>query len=308
MKTLYANKGITGIQVGVAIALILLLSFLVVFLLRRDDTDWFQSAFERSVQKLQLIQVMSRDLVAAAEAEKSAVMAETDEDSRAFAEQSLQASHNVEKARRELEPLLEGKPQEAHLFQEFSRCWDQLQEIDREVLALAVQNTNLKALRLSFVPAAAARRSMEEALNHLMDVDSASPNAVQIVRLTAKAAMGALNMYTLQAPHIAESTVTRMDEMEATMRSLEAQVTDALQSLQALVDEPGKPFLEAAWAAYRDFQSINTEIVGLSRQNSNVRSYALSLGQKRKTTARCQDVLTALQEAVQESMRYKATR
>jgi hypothetical protein len=260
------------------------------------------------VQKLQLIQVMSRDLVAAAEAEKSAVMAETDEDSQAFAEQSLQASHNLEKARRELEPLLEGKPQEAHLYQEFSRCWDQLQEIDREVLALAVQNTNLKALRLSFVPAAAALRSMEEALNHLMDVDSASPNAVQIVRLAAKAAMGALNMYTLQAPHIAESTVTRMDEMEASMRGLEAQVTDALQSLQALVDEPGKPFIEAAWAAYRDFHSINTEIVGLSRQNSNVRSYALSLGQKRKTTAQCQDVLAALQETVQQNMRYKATK
>jgi hypothetical protein len=295
-------------QVGVAIALILLLSFLVVFLLRRDDANLFQSAFERSVQKLQLIQVMSRDLLAAAEAEKSAVMAETDEDSQAFAEQSLQASHNVEKARRELEPLLEGKPQEAHLYQEFSRCWDQLQEIDREVLALAVQNTNLKALRLSFVPAAAALRSMEEALNHLMDVDSASPNAVQIVRLAAKAAMGALNMYSLQAPHIAESTVTRMDEMEATMQSLDAQVTDALQSLQALVDESGQPFLDAARAAYKDFQTIHAEIVTLSRQNSNVRSFALSLGQKRKTTAQCQDVLAALQESVQQSMRYKATK
>ncbi len=37
-----------------------------------------------------------------------------------------------------------------------------------------------------------------------------------------------------------------MDELEATMHSLDAQVTNALQSLQALVDESGKPFLEAA--------------------------------------------------------------
>ena len=239
MKTWHANKGITSMQVGVAIALVLLLSFLVVFLLRHEDAHWLQSAFERSVQKLQLIQAMSRDLLAAAEAEKSAVMAETDEASQAFAEQSIQASQNVEKARRELAPLLEGKRQEAHLFQEFSHCWDKLQEIDREVLSLAVQNTNLKALRLSFVPAAEAMRSMEEALNHLMDVASSSPDAVHITRLAAKAVMGALNMYMLQAPHIAESTVTRMDEMEAVMQSLDAQVTDALQSLQALVDEPG---------------------------------------------------------------------
>jgi hypothetical protein len=141
-----------------------------------------------------------------------------------------------------------------------------------------------------------------------MDVVSSSPDAVRIIRLAAKAAMGALNMYTLQAPHIAESTVTRMDEMEATMQSLDAQVTDALQSLQALVDEPGQPFLEAAWASYKDLQNINAAIVDLSRQNSNVRSYALSLGQKRKMTAQCQDVLAALQETVQQSMRYKATK
>jgi hypothetical protein len=308
VKTWHASKGITSLQVGAAIALVLLLSFLVVFFLRHEDASWFQSAFERSVQKLQLIQAMSRDLLAAAEAEKSAVMAETDEASQAFAEQSRQASQQVEKARRELEPLLEGKPQEAQLFQELSRCWAKLQEIDREVLSLAVQNTNLKALKLSFGPAAAAMRSMEEALNHLMDVVSASPDAVTIVRLAVKVATGALNMYMLQAPHIAESTVTRMDEMETTMHSLDAQVTDALQSLQALVDEPGKPFLEAAWASYKDFQHLNAAVVDLSRQNSNVRSYALSLGQKRKTTAQCQDVLAALQETVQQSMRYKATK
>jgi hypothetical protein len=171
-----------------------------------------------------------------------------------------------------------------------------------------VQNTNLKALRLSFVPAAEAIGSMQEALNHLMDMASSSSDAVHITRLAAKAIMGALNIYMLQAPHIAESTVTRMDEMEAIMQSLDAQVTDALQSLQALIDEPGKPFLAAARASYKDFQSINAAIVELSRQNSNIRSYALSLGQKRKTTAQCQDMLAALQETVQQSMRYTATR
>jgi len=308
MHTWPTNKGITRVQVGVAIALILLLSFLVLFLMRHEDANWFQSAFERSAQKLQLIQTLSRDLLAAAEAEKSAVMADTDEASQSLAEQSIQASQNAEKVRRELAPLLAGKSQEVHLFQEFSSCWEKLQEIDREVLSLAVQNTNLKALRLSFVPAAEALRSMQEALNHLMDVAATSPHAVPIIRLAAKAITGALNVYMLQAPHIAESTVARMDEMEAVMQSLDAQVTDALQNLQALVDEPGKPFFEAAWASYKHFQNINAEIVDLSRQNSNVRSLTLSLGQKRKTTAECQDRLEALQETVQKSMAYKATK
>src|SRR4029450_5142866 len=212
---------------------------------------------ERSVKQLQIIQAMSRDLLASAEAEKSAVMAETDEASHTFAEQSIQASHNVEKARRGRGALLGGTRQDGELFHEFSGCWDKLQEIDREVLSLAVQNTNLKAFRLSFVPAAETMRSMEEALNHLMDAVASSPDAGKITRLAAKAVMGALNIYTLQAPHIAESTVTRMDEIEAVMQSLDTQVTNALQSLQALVDESGQPLLAAAWASYKDFQKLN---------------------------------------------------
>jgi hypothetical protein len=44
MKPWHANKGITSMQVGVAIALILLLSFLVVFLVRHEDANRFQSA------------------------------------------------------------------------------------------------------------------------------------------------------------------------------------------------------------------------------------------------------------------------
>jgi hypothetical protein len=308
MKTRHAEKGITRTQVGVALTLVLLLAVLVVFLSRHEDTTWLQSAFERSVHKLQLIQAMSRDLLAAAEAEKSAVMAETDEASQTFAEQSVQASHNVEKARRELAPLLEGKRQEAHLFEEFSRCWDTLQEIEREVLSLAVQNTNLKAFRLSFGAAAEAIRSMEEALNRLMDTVAASPDAAHLTRLAAEAIVGALNLYALQAPHIAESTVPRMDEIEAVMHRFDTQVTNALQRLHALVDEPGQPFLAAAWASYKAFHHLNATIVELSRQNSNVRSYALSLGQKRNVTAQCQEALMALQETVQQSMRYTATR
>jgi hypothetical protein len=295
MSRLHADKGMTSIQVGGAIILALGLCFLVAFLWRHEDTNWFYSAFERKVQKLHIVQTMSRDLLTSVEAEKSAVMADTDEASQAFAAQSTQ-------------PLLGSTGQEAQLFREFSRCWEQLQAIDREVLALAVQNSNLKAFRLSFGPAADAMRRLETALTHLMDVVSAAPNAAGITHRAAQAVIGALKIYTLQAPHIAESTGGRMEEMEAAMHSLDAQVTEALQSLQALVDESSTPFLDAAWAAYKDFQQLNTEIVDLSRQNTNIRSFVLSLGQKRKMTAQCQDVLAALQEIIQQSMASKATR
>jgi hypothetical protein len=308
MRIFHADEGMTSLQTGVAIALVVFILFFVAFLLRHEDTNWFQSAFERKVKKLHIIQAMSRDLLASAEAEKSAVMADTDEASQTFAAQSTQAAHNVEKARQELEPLLDSAPQEVQLFHEFSRCWEQLQAIDREVLSLAVQNTNLKALRLSFGPGADALQRLETALTRLIEAGSSSPNAVGITRHVTQAVIGMLHVYALHSPHIAESSATRMDEMEADMKNLETQVADALQSLQELVDESGQPFLDAARAAYKDFQTTHAEIVTLSRQNSNVRSFALSLGQKRKTTAQCQDVLAALEDIVKQSMAFRATR
>src|SRR5262249_62131063 len=66
----------------------------------------------------------------------------------------------------------------------------------------------------------------------------------------------ALHLYTLQAPHIAESSATRMEEMEAVMHSLDSQVPTALQALQALVDEPGRAFLDAAPVSPQEVQTI----------------------------------------------------
>ena len=43
---------------------------------------------------------------------------------------------------------------------------------------------------------------------------------------------------------------------------------------------------------------VNAEIVGLSRRNTNVKSLAMSLGQKRMLTAACEESLRALQEAL----------
>jgi Four helix bundle sensory module for signal transduction len=308
MKTFHDGHRMTRLRIGVIIGVVWLLVFVVAFLWKNTDPQWLQGAYARSAKKLHLLQTMSNELLASAEAEKSAVMADTDEASKAYADQSLQASLKVEDARRLLEQLLQGNRQESQRFLEFSNCWDKLQEIDKEVLSLAVQNTNLKAFQLSFIPAADAMKRMEQALNHLMDVVSLSPDAVSLTRLSSQAIVGTLNIYALHAPHIAESSAARMDDIEAEMQRLESQVTESFHHLQAQAEEPCKPLLHAAWAAYQDFQKLTAEIVTLSRNNSNIRSFTLSLGQKRNMTAECQDMLTALRETVQQGMSYKATR
>ena len=75
----------------------------------------------------------------------------------------------------------------------------------------------------------------------------------------------------------------------------------------SLVRGASAPQLAAAATALNRFMDCNTQIVALSRRNSNVRSLALSLGDKRMLSAACEDSIRALQNALAKRG-YSATR
>jgi hypothetical protein len=93
-----------------------------------------------------------------------------------------------------------------------------------------------------------------------------------------------------------------MDRIEADMKALDGQVTEAFAALSAVGGETARAGVDQARSAYADFQKVHGEILHLSRRNSNVRSLALSLGQKRNVSAECQDRLSALREALKTEL------
>ena len=102
----------------------------------------------------------------------------------------------------------------------------------------------------------------------------------------------------LEAPHIAEADEAEMSRLEAQMAVAQKSARRALDALKALV--PAGRDLNPAATVLDRFDAINTELVGLSRRNSDVRSLALSMGHKRTLTAACDDSLRALQGALQK--------
>ncbi len=308
MKKTSERKDAAYLLVGFALAAVLGLS--VWGIVHYRNGNWLTTNYEKALKETELVSSMKTNLLASAEAEKSSVMADTDEDSQAFAEQSKKAADAVDRARREMSALLKAgnsRP-EMNAFEQFNSCWEKLREVDGEILPLAVQNTNLKAMRLSFVPAGEAIKGMEAALNQLMNASGSLPVALQITRLCSVAEVNALNIYLLQAPHIAETADAEMDRIEASMKQYDEQVNGALEDLRSLVDEGGRALLSKAEASYEEFRKINAQIIDLSRKNSNIRSFAISLGRKRNATAQCLDALSGLEKAVQESITFKATR
>jgi hypothetical protein len=209
-----------------------------------------------------------------------------------------------------LERLLRtgGTSTERDLLAQFSRAFAEFQQISKDLLDLAVQNTNLRALGLAFGPAADALQEMDAALSRIVAQSAAwaAGEAPRVIQLADDARIRALRIQTLLPPHIAEKSDEKMDELEALMAQEDAAIRKDLEGLATLLKTDGSSNLEIASSRYDQFREIRTRIIGLSRENTNVRSLALALSQKRKVMLTCQDALAALKQAIEQEPIAKA--
>jgi hypothetical protein len=234
----------------------------------------------------------------AADAANRAVMADTDEASVAFAREAEQAKEKLQTDIDTLRPLLAGLnyADEGRLLQEFVNRFAEYRELDRRILDLAVENTNLKAQRLSFGPAQEAADSFRDSLRSVAPLVPADKWRVEALAATAVATVREIQV--LQAPHIADADEAVMTRMEKSMATSEAAARNALKTLSSLVEPRSRARIAAATRALDRFMAVNQQIISLSRRNTNVRSLALSLNEKRKVIGECETSLHALRDAL----------
>jgi hypothetical protein len=257
----------------------------------------------RPLEQLPEARRVSEDLLVqftkAADASNRAVMADTDEVSVRFAREAEQMVDTVQKDTDALKPLLQdlGYAEEARLLEEFGRRFAEYRALDRTILELAVENTNLKAQRLSFGPAQDAADAFRTDLEALVPANRAKEEW-HVKALVATAIAAVREIQVLDAPHIAEPDDAAMTRIEERMTAAGTAARNASAALASLVDGPSRSRLAAATAALERFRTIHAEILALSRRNSNVRSLALTLDQKGKLTPLCEDALGALRDAL----------
>jgi hypothetical protein len=287
----------TRVFVPWLVSLIIVIVLIVLGLVYRKATI---STFDSIARRNETLSTMRINLLKAIEAEKSAILAETEEASQSFADQARAAADAVEKGRREIEVIINEQriAKEMRLMEEFDACWIEFQRLDRMLLALAVQDTNVKATRLSSTKAAEALRHFDEHLTHLIQASSKGAESNQVAKLSYAALVAGLKTYSLHTIHIPEPNDEQMDAIEKQMKSHDQVVKTSLNSLSGLVAESGQDDLKQAVKAYDEFMQLTEEVIRLSRMNTNIKSLELSLGKKRMVSAQCEEVLTALQEAV----------
>ena len=237
------------------------------------------------------------DLAKASNASDRAVMADTDEESVAFAHEAEKASGAIELGAAALAAHLQnlGYPAESRTLEEFNGHFAEYRKVDRDVLDLAVQNTNLKAQRLSFGPVREAADQLHDALAAAAAA-AAPKDRCRVDGLVARAEMAVRDVQILQAPHIAESAEAAMAKIEKEMADRQAAARDALQRLGRGTSPAMTRQLDAAKAALDRFDKLSAELVALSRQNSNVRSLALALRRTPTLIVACDESLAQLQD------------
>jgi hypothetical protein len=243
-----------------------------------------------------------------ADASNRAVMADTDEASIAFAGESRVATALVEKDLTALAPLLHALalPRESGILEDFRGHFSEYGELDRKVLSLAVENTNLKAQALSFGPARQAADRFRDALAPV--ASRASPkDQCRAAALVAQAVEAVQEIQVLYGPHIAEHDDAAMTKMEAEMATHEADARSSLKSLERLAPPSAGSSLAAGRAALDELKGITAKLVELSRRNTNVLSLDLALRKKPALAVICDQRLSALERALADEG-SKATR
>jgi hypothetical protein len=258
-----------------------------------------QTLLTELIEARRLASELHQQFTQAAEAANRAVMAETDDMSAAAAEEARRARQVTERDVQALRAILEslGYRDDLRYLDDFDARFNEYRRLDDEILPLAVENTNLKAQRLSFGPSREAaqrfRASLDEALKASAMKDTCCAEVV-----AARATTAMLEIQVTYAAHIVEAEDSAMSQMETQMTAAAARARKALGELQGRLPSEATAHLGAAAAALDQFLSVHKEIIALSRRNSDVRSLALSLGQKRKVMAECQAQLQALEEAL----------
>jgi hypothetical protein len=265
-------------------------------------------AFHGLDQARELTGNLRVQLSKADDASNRAVMADTDEASHAFAVEAEHSSGLLEHDLAQLRAVLRKLEfkRELDALEAFQGHWLKYRKLDREILTLAVENTNIKAQRLSFGPAREAANSFRDALTNV----SATVPPQERCRAEAAvdhAVLAVREIQILQAPHIAEADDAAMARLEQEMTASEVHAREALATLAQLAEPNTRPQLTQAVSALDRFKAVSAQIVELSRHNSNVRSLMLALRERPTLAAACDDSLQRLQEALAKE-RYKATR
>lgn len=185
--------------------------------------------------------------------------------------------------------------EEQGLVRDFKAKFVAYDVLDRSLLELAVEKTNMKATRLSYGPVGDAADAFARAAMAVAPGErGAEPWRARA--LAFQAISDVREVQALEGPHIAEPKDEVMTRLERRMDERFADARLALKELETSGVDPEA--IVAAEQALERVVTLHREVIALSRKNTDVRALAMTLGQKRTLASSSTEALHALQKAL----------
>jgi succinate dehydrogenase flavin-adding protein (antitoxin of CptAB toxin-antitoxin module) len=288
-----------GLWMGAGAALLLAAMFVVTLI--RDA----RTPLERLAAKGRRADAAARMLTGLASseaAERSALLAVTDDDVMRNVDEARTAMDDVERAHVELADLVTAESPESQrvALAKVSESFAELKRIDAGLLELLAKNTNGKATVLATGPAADAIREMDAALDRVVAAGAGSLEGARSALVARGAQVAALRTVAVLPRHIAEPSDRQKDEFEAVMGVEDEKLKKDLVDLGKFSKRGDDSDAATSWSCYLRFAEIRAKIVALSRENTNVKALAISLNQKQKALLVCRASLAALRQAIDD--------
>ena len=250
------------------------------------------------LQEDELLSAMRVNLLQTIEAEKNAVLATTDEASMGFADLARQAAAKVEAGRQKLNDIVAqvNSSEEKQTLENFNSTWAQFQTREHEILELATQNTNIKAQKLSSGKCASDVKKLESDLTNVIQQGINENRIDNSVRFAYEALTASLHILALHQSHIYAAQDEEMNKIEGEIYAYDKAARRALAALET--DPAANNHVRTAKDAYDRFMKQTTEVLRLSRLNTNIKSTELSWGKQSLVAVQCENLLASLQDSV----------
>ena len=257
------------------------------------------------------------DLLTMRRNELDVVIAVEDEPSQAYAEKARRAARDVDQDRQNLAAMAEQNPsvEDRQALEDFNRAWEEYRPLQKQALALGIQNSNYKAHLLLRGELAGKLGLYETAVMdalHKADKDvadavgmkEAAPLAAAVARRRVLYDLlpQVLDMHREFGGLVLDATD---DEVKATAdkaAAVKKEVETRLAGLAAAEDEKDRRPFDRIGAAFAEVSSLDDQLLKLLRANTNSRAGEIELTTSVKAVNDCLGALGRLNDGLRRKL------
>ena len=250
-------------------------------------------------EQLALLHYLRFSLASSSEAISNAVLSKSDASAQQYGQLALQRIEEFKSTRQQLGKETQGAA-ELQLLQEVDVAFAKFESVCKRLIQSANQNSNRKAYALAIGRGSELVKGMDLELAKLLEENGDDSVASLHARGTdvCEARLALLRIQSIVIRHIFEATDEVMDVLETEMKTEFNHITSSLSSSRWIPTGEEAQTIAGIQTRLKELESIISEIVNLSRQNSNVHAEDLAMSARLEATLDCETRLNALEQSL----------